>query len=32
MENEEVKEMPCYPDDGAIRIIDGVVVVKLTDS
>lgn len=28
---EEVLKMPCYPDDGAIRIIDGVVVVKLSD-
>lgn len=24
----EVKEMPFYPDDGSIKIIDGVIVVK----
>ncbi|MBO5522112.1 MAG: glucosyltransferase domain-containing protein [Roseburia sp.] len=28
METEEFQEMPCYPDDGAIKIIDGVIVVK----
>lgn len=28
LENEEVQEMPCYPDDGSIKIIDGVIVVK----
>lgn len=24
----EVKEMPCYPDDGSIKVINDVVVVK----
>ncbi len=27
----EVQEMPCYPDDGSIQIIDGVIVVKFSD-
>lgn len=31
MDTEEVKEMPCYPDDGAIRVIDGIVVVKMSE-
>lgn len=26
--NPEFQQMPCYPDEGSIRIIDGVVVVK----
>ncbi len=26
-----VLKMPCYPDDGSIELIDGVVVVKLED-
>lgn len=25
---EEILEMPCYPDDGSIRIINDVIVVK----
>ena len=28
-EMKEVQEMPCYPDDGSIRIIDNTVVVKM---
>lgn len=24
----EVQEMTCYPDEGSIKIIDGIVVVK----
>lgn len=28
---DEVKEMPCYPDDGAIKIIDNVIVIKLSE-
>lgn len=28
IQNKEVQEMPSYPDDGSIRIIDNVVVVK----
>lgn len=27
-ELQEVKQMPFYPDDGSIKIIDGVIVVK----
>jgi hypothetical protein len=26
---QEVQEMPCYPDDGSIRVIDNTVVVKM---
>ena len=26
---KEVQEMPCYPDDGSIRIIENTVVVKM---
>lgn len=29
--SDEVKEMPCYPDDGSIRVVDGVVVVKFSE-
>lgn len=28
---EEVKEMPCYPADGSIQIINDVIVLKLSD-
>ena len=27
----EVQEMPCYPTDGSVRIIDGVVVFKFSE-
>lgn len=27
----EVQSMPCYPDDGSIKVIDGAVVVKFAD-
>ena len=30
-EMDEVIEMPSYPDDGSIKIINGTVVVKLAD-
>lgn len=30
-DTEEVRAMPCYPDDGSIKIIDGYIVVKLED-
>ena len=30
-ETQEVKEMPCYPDDGSIKIVDGNLIVKLAD-
>lgn len=29
-QNEEVKQMPVYPEEGCIREIDGVVVVKFS--
>ncbi|MFR6065975.1 MAG: glucosyltransferase domain-containing protein [Eubacterium sp.] len=30
MQNDNiVKEMPCYPDEGSIQMIDGILVVKL---
>lgn len=31
MEMEEVQQMPCYPDDGSIQIVDDTVVVKLSE-
>lgn len=31
MQKKEVKEMPCYPDDGSICMIDGIVVVKMSE-
>ncbi len=30
-DREEVQEMPSYPDDGSIRMIDGTVVVKCSE-
>lgn len=30
-ENEEVINMPAYPDDGFVKIIDGNIVVKLSN-
>lgn len=27
-DDPQVQQMPCYPDDGSIRVIDGTVVVK----
>ena len=27
----EVRAMPCYPDDGSIRVVGGCIVVKLED-
>lgn len=29
--SKEVKEMSCYPDDNSIKMIDGILVVKLQD-
>ena len=29
--SKEFKEMPVYPDKGAIKMIDDILVVKLTD-
>ncbi len=31
METEEVREMPVYPADGSIRIVDGTIIVKLSE-
>lgn len=31
MELEEVKEMECYPDSGSIKIVNGIVVIKLSE-
>lgn len=31
MEQEEVKEMSCYPDAGSMKVVDGVVVIKLAE-
>ena len=30
-EGADVAEMPCYPDDGSIKMIDGTIVVKFAD-
>lgn len=30
-QSEEVKNMPCYPDDGSIKVVDGIVVIKLAN-
>lgn len=30
-EQNEVREMPCYPEEGSIRIINDIVVVKFSD-
>ena len=29
--SEEFKSMPCYPNEGSIKTIDGVIVVKFSD-
>lgn len=29
--DERVREMPCYPKDGSIAIVDDVIVIKLQD-
>lgn len=31
MERQEVKDMPCYPDDGSICIMDEIIVVKMSE-
>ena len=30
--NTDVKNMPCFPNDGSIQIIDDTVVIKLEDN
>lgn len=27
----EVREMPCWPDDGSIKMVDGEIVIKLSE-
>lgn len=29
---EEVKSMPCYPDDGSIKVVDDIIVVNMDSS
>ena len=31
MQREAVKEMPAYPADGSIQVIDDTIIVKLSD-
>ena len=31
MDTKEVQAMPFYPDDGSIRVVDGTVVVRLSE-
>lgn len=28
---DDIPEMPCYPDDGSIKIVDDVIVIKLSN-
>jgi hypothetical protein len=30
-QDERVKEMPCYPVEGSVAYIDGILVVKISD-
>lgn len=30
-ENQTVKQMPCYPAEGSVAFVDGVLVVKISD-
>ena len=30
-DTQEYKDMNCYPNDGSIRIINGIVVVKCSE-
>ncbi len=32
LERDEIKQMPCYPDYGSIRVIDETVVIKFADT
>ena len=29
-DNEQVRQMPAYPQEGAVRMVDGVLVVKMS--
>ena len=31
-ESEYIRNMPCYPDDGAVQVVDEVVVVKFSNA
>lgn len=31
LDREKIRQMPCYPLDGGIKVIDGVIVIKLSD-
>ena len=31
IQNAEVKSMPCWPDQGSIKVIDNAVVIKFQD-
>ncbi len=31
MARDEVRDMPSYPDEGSIQVIDGTIIVKLSD-
>jgi len=31
-ESEYIRKMPCYPDDGAVQVVDEVVVVKFSNA
>ena len=31
IQNEEIEEMPVFPMEGSIRVIDGYVVIKVSD-
>lgn len=31
-ESEYIRNMPCYPDDGAIQVVDEVVIVKFSNT
>ncbi len=30
-ENEKIAEMPCYPEDGSMCVVDGVLVIKISN-
>lgn len=31
-ETKEIKEMPCYPEDGSIKIVNENIIVKLANN
>jgi hypothetical protein len=30
-DNETVRKMPCYPAEGSVSYVDGILVVKVSD-